>query len=135
MPILDLILIGFPVVSCEYNAAAEIPIPCCPLLCESLWNLDPYNNFPNIFGICCFTIPGPLSSIITINLSCVVCLISTFTFGRIFASSHASKALSTPSFIVVDKDFRGLSKPNRCLFFVKNSEIEISLCFFACSKA
>src|SRR5215475_1447077 len=46
--------------------------------------------------------------------------------GRIPASSHASSALSTASLTQVNRALRGLSKPSRCRFFVKNSETEIS---------
>src|SRR5499433_2904644 len=46
--------------------------------------------------------------------------------GRIPASSHASSALSTASLTQVNRALRGLSKPRRCRFFVKNSETEIS---------
>ena len=50
----------------------------------------------------------------------------TVTSGRIPASSQASSALSTASLTQVNSAFRGLSKPSRCRFFVKNSETEIS---------
>src|SRR5215831_1399094 len=46
--------------------------------------------------------------------------------GRIPASSQASRALSTASFTQVKRALRGLSKPSRCRFLVKNSETEIS---------
>src|SRR5689334_23367317 len=52
----------------------------------------------------------------------------TTTSGRMPASSHASNALSTASFTQVSNAFRGLSKPSRWRFFVKNSETEISRC-------
>ena len=55
--------------------------------------------------------------------------------GRIPASSQASSELSTASLIVVRSAFDGLSKPRRCRFFVKNSEIEISRCFDAICSA
>src|SRR5688500_6057862 len=42
------------------------------------------------------------------------------------ASSDASSALSTASFTQVRSAFRGLSKPSRWRFLVKNSETEIS---------
>src|SRR5262249_59746245 len=50
----------------------------------------------------------------------------TTTSGRIPASSEASSALSTASLTQVSSAFRGLSKPSRCRFLVKNSETEIS---------
>src|SRR6267143_4866140 len=50
----------------------------------------------------------------------------TTTSGRMPASSQASSALSTASFTQVSSAFRGLSKPRRCRFLVKNSETEIS---------
>jgi len=59
----------------------------------------------------------------------LISIISTEISGRIPASSHASRLLSTASFIVVRSDLLLLSNPRRCLFFAKNSEIEISLCF------
>ena len=37
----DVALAGFPVVSCPYITAAEIPMPCCPLLCFMEWNFEP----------------------------------------------------------------------------------------------
>src|SRR5262249_19019369 len=43
-------------------------------------------------------------------------------------SSQASRALSTASLTHVRSAFRGLSKPRRCRFLVKNSETEISRC-------
>src|SRR5437867_5568477 len=46
--------------------------------------------------------------------------------GRIPASSQASSALSTASLTQVSRALRGLSKPRRCRFLVKNSETEIS---------
>src|SRR5438874_13451996 len=46
--------------------------------------------------------------------------------GRIPASSHASSALSTASFTHVSKALRGLSKPRRWRFLVKNSDTEMS---------
>src|SRR5437773_517787 len=50
----------------------------------------------------------------------------TTTSGRIPASSDASSALSTASFTQVRSALRGLSKPRRWRFLVKNSETEIS---------
>src|SRR5262245_5557535 len=44
------------------------------------------------------------------------------------ASSAASRALSTASFTQVRRALRGLSKPRRWRFLVKNSETEISRC-------
>src|SRR5262245_39294790 len=46
--------------------------------------------------------------------------------GRIPASSQASSALSTASLTQVNRALRGLSKPRRWRFLVKNSETEIS---------
>src|SRR5258707_7615798 len=48
------------------------------------------------------------------------------TSGRIPASSAASSALSTASLTQVRSALRGLSKPSRWRFLVKNSETEIS---------
>src|SRR6266478_4690942 len=50
----------------------------------------------------------------------------TATSGRMPASSAASSALSTASLTQVRSALRGLSKPSRWRFFVKNSETEIS---------
>ena len=50
----------------------------------------------------------------------------TTTSGRIPASSAASSALSTASLTQVRRALRGLSKPSRWRFLVKNSETEIS---------
>ena len=116
--------------------AAEMPMPCWPRLMRSRWNFDPYRSFAKIGGICCLTMPGPLS--VTVIRKRVAWLAggggpplptaSTLTTmsGRIPASSQASSALSTASLTQVSRAFRGLSKPRRCRFFVKNSETEIS---------
>src|SRR3989338_6628550 len=88
-------------------------------------------------GICWRTMPGPLSLTVTRKLfawlggggagpllgapSTV-----TATSGRRPASSHASSALSTASLTHVRSALRGLSKPSRWRFLVKNSETEIS---------
>src|SRR6266545_4560212 len=80
--------------------------------------------------------PGPLSVIVTrkrvawladgaaplVDTTSSV----TTTSGRMPASSDASSALSTASFTQVRSAFRGLSKPSRWRFLVKNSETEIS---------
>src|SRR3989441_773151 len=50
----------------------------------------------------------------------------TTTSGRMPASSAASSALSTASLTQVRSAFRGLSKPSRWRFLVKNSETEMS---------
>src|SRR5262245_17184798 len=50
----------------------------------------------------------------------------TTTSGRMPASSEASRALSTASLTQVRSALRGLSKPRRWRFLVKNSETEIS---------
>src|SRR5258705_8523346 len=50
----------------------------------------------------------------------------TTTSGRIPASSQASSALSTASLTQVRSALRGLSKPSKWRFLVKNSETEIS---------
>ena len=43
------------------------------------------------------------------------------------ASSHASKELSTASLTAVISDLTGESKPRKCLFFSKNSEMATAL--------
>ena len=58
-----------PVVNWPYIIAAEIPIPCCPLDCFPLPNLDPYNSLPKTLGTFSSIIPGPLSSIDRLNSS------------------------------------------------------------------
>src|SRR6267142_507284 len=50
----------------------------------------------------------------------------TTTSGRMPASSEASSALSTASLTQVRSALRGLSKPSRWRFLVKNSETEMS---------
>src|SRR2546426_4855344 len=50
----------------------------------------------------------------------------TTTSGRMPASSAASSALSTASLTQVRRALRGLSKPSRWRFLVKNSETEMS---------
>src|SRR5512132_611351 len=80
--------------------------------------------------------PGPLSMIVTRKrvawladgASPLVDTTSsvTTTSGRIPASSDASRALSTASLTQVRSALRGLSKPSRWRFLVKNSETEIS---------
>jgi hypothetical protein len=82
--------------------------------------------------------PGPLSVTVIrkrvawlgVTGACPFATISslTVTSGRMPASSHASNELSTASFTQVSSALRGLSKPRRCRFFVKNSETEISRC-------
>ncbi len=131
-----MIFTGFPVVSCPYIPAAEIPIPCWPRLWRSRWNLEPYNSFAKMRGTCSFTIPGPLS--VTVTRKRVACAavgvapfvettsIVTMISGRRPASSHASSELSTASLTHVSRAFLGLSNPSRCLFLLKNSETEIS---------
>src|SRR2546425_993523 len=88
-------------------------------------------------GICWRTMPGPLS--VTVTRKRVAWLAGggdapllgatstmTTTSGRMPASSHASSALSTASLTQVRSALRGLSKPSRWRFLVKNSETEIS---------
>src|SRR3990172_5840999 len=87
--------------------------------------------------------PGPLSSTITRKrpsplvrspsraASQARSRTSTVSSGRMPASSHASSELSTASLMVVRSALEGLSKPSRCRFLVKNSEMEISRCFCA----
>src|SRR5439155_21751944 len=125
-----------PVVSCPYMPAAEMPIPCCPRLMRSRWNLDPYRSFAKMGGICCRMMPGPLS--VTVMRKRLAWLgggrasplatgsALTTTSGRIPASSHASSALSAASLTQVSSALRGLSNPRRCRFLVKNSETEMS---------
>ena len=121
--------------SCPYKTDALTPIPCWPRDCFCAPNLLPYNNLAKTFGICFFTIPGPLSSTMTTYLFSPVCLICVITSGKICISSHASNELSTSSFTVVDNAFIGLSNPSKCLFFKKNSETETCFCSFASSTA
>ena len=90
-----------PVVSCPYIMAAEIPIPCCPLDCLPLPNLEPYRSLPNTFGTFSSTIPGPLSSIAILSSSLLSDPISIFNSGSIPACSQASRLLSTPSLTAV----------------------------------
>src|SRR5215217_939900 len=59
----------------------------------------------------------------------------TVTSGRMPASSLASSALSTASLTQVRSALRGLSKPSRWRFLVKNSETEISRCLAPISAA
>ena len=129
------IRIGLPVVSWPYIPAAEIPIPCWPRLCDSLWNFEPYSSLPKIFPIWVSTTPGPLSSTIIRKRFAAVCSSSTEISGRIPASSHASSELSTASFTAVSSDLSGESNPRRWRFLVKNSETEISRCRAAIDSA
>src|ERR1700722_13213262 len=55
--------------------------------------------------------------------------------GRIWASSQASRELSTASLTVVSRAFRGLSKPRRWRFLAKNSLTAISFCLPAMDSA
>src|SRR5208283_114079 len=55
--------------------------------------------------------------------------------GSTCASSHASRALSTASLMVVMTPLVGESNPNRCLFFSKNSATLMLRCCFASSSA
>ncbi len=86
-----------------------------------------------MLSTCLRTMPGPLSVIVTRYRpglegegGGVTSSILTEISGRIPASSHASRALSTASLTVVSSALRGLSKPSRCRFLAKNSETEIS---------
>ena len=138
---------GWPVVSCPYMAAAEMPIPCWPRDCLSRWNLEPYSSLPKIFGTCALTMPGPLSSTTTTKrpsplvsspsplASSPRSRTSMVSSGRMPASSQASSELSTASLMVVRSALEGLSKPSRCRFLVKNSEMEISRCLVAICSA
>src|SRR5204863_5166055 len=83
------------------------------------------------------TIPGPLSITVTRKRvawpggggdapSAAATSTLTRTSGRMPASSAASSALSTASLTQVRSALRGLSKPSRWRFLVKNSETEIS---------
>src|SRR5712692_2481744 len=104
---------------------------------RSRWNFEPYRSLAKIGGICWRTMPGPLS--VTVTRKRVAWLAGggdapllgatstmTATSGRMPASSHASSALSTASLTQVRSALRGLSKPSRWRFLVKNSETEIS---------
>ena len=57
--------------------------------------------------------------------------ILTDTSGRMPASSHASRELSTASLIPIRRDLERESNPRICLFFSKNSVTEISCCLAA----
>ena len=63
-------------------------------------------------------------------MSFFVSILDTLTLieGKILASSQASRELSTASFTAVINDLTGESKPRKCLFFSKNSEI--ATCFW-----
>ena len=62
LPGLLTIFIGLPVVSMPYMPAAEMPMPCWPRDCDSLWNFDPYKSLPKTLPTCSGKMPGPLSS-------------------------------------------------------------------------
>src|SRR2546426_7680027 len=79
--------------------------------------------------------PGPLSSMTTTYSSFSVRRISTPISGSISASPAASSPLSTASLTAVSNARVGESYPRICLFRSKNSETEISRCFFASSSA
>ena len=70
--------------------------------------------------------PGPLSCTPILNRLAAVGSMWTQISGRMPASSQASSELSTASLTVVSSAFRGLSKPSRWRFLVKNSLTEIS---------
>ncbi len=77
-------------------------------------------------GIEVDTMPGPLSSTVTRYSLWSTLSILTAISGSIWASSQASRALSTASFTPMMRLFTGESKPRICRFFSKNSETEIS---------
>src|SRR5512136_2025713 len=79
--------------------------------------------------------PGPLSSTVTRKTSSEIFFTWTRISGTPWASSHASRALSTASFTVVMIPLVGESKPSRCLFFSKNSAMLMARCFRASSSA
>src|SRR6185503_9807907 len=88
-----------------------------------------------IGGICWRTIPGPSSMTVTrkrlawlgagVVPPLAITSSLTITSGKMPASSQASRALSTASLTHVSKALRGLSKPSRWRFLVKNSETEM----------
>ena len=106
-----------------------MPIPCWPRDWRIAWNLEPNSSCPNTFSILFCGIPGPLSSTTNSMISFLVSSFETFTLivGSMRASSHASKELSTASLTAVISDLTGESKPRKCLFFSKNSEM--ATCF------
>src|SRR6266404_2741641 len=75
-------------------------------------------------GICWRTMPGPLSA--TVTRKRVAWLAGGGASPLLGASSEASSALSTASLTQVRSALRGLSKPSRWRFLVKNSETEMS---------
>ena len=86
-------------------------------------------------GICFLTMPGPLSSMMSLHSPSSWFLISTWISGGMPTSSQASSALSTPSLTLVMSALVELPNPRMCLFRSKNSATEISFCFFARSSA
>src|SRR6266545_1031053 len=92
--------------------------------------------------------PGPLSWTTTTKRPSPLVSSASFTLasrprswtsirssGTMPAFSQASSELSTASLIVVRSAFEGLSNPSRWRFLTKNSETEISRCFWASDSA
>jgi len=134
-PVLEMTTAGFPVVIWPYITVADIPIPCCPRDWRTAWKREPYRRRPNTFGMAFLTIPGPLSSTLTRNSSFSVLSTVTTISGSTSASSQASKELSTASLMPMISAFDWESKPNMWRLRSKNSETDISFCFFASSSA
>jgi len=102
---------AFPVVIWPNMMVAEMPIPCCPRDWRTAWKREPYNRRPKTLGMDVDTIPGPLSSIMTRYSFWSTLSMLTMMSGRIWASSQASRELSTPSLMPMIRDFTGESKP------------------------
>ncbi|MBA7674923.1 hypothetical protein ES703_83151 [subsurface metagenome] len=94
---------GLPLVIWENITAPLMPMPCCPRDCIWRWSLVPASILPNTLGIYSSGMPEALSWITTLKCSdsSLTRLISTEIFGSTPASSAASMALVTPSWMTV----------------------------------
>ena len=119
-----------------YIPAAEMPIPCCPRVCWTRWNLEPYRSWANTPSIDFRGMPGPLSRIMSLRTSwSAIGMVWTNRLGSIPNSSQASSALSTPSFTAVTSAFCLLLKPSWAMFRSKYSLMLAWRCWLAMRSA
>ena len=108
------------VVICPYRMAMVAPSPNMPRACLRP-NFEPYRTVPNARGMCCGSMPGPLSlTVSTYGLgsfrSASTALMDRCMSGRTPAWSQASRPFSTNSRTAVYRDLVGLLNPARSLF-------------------
>ena len=108
------------VVICPYSMAMVAPRPNMPRACLRP-NFEPYRTVPNASGMCCESMPGPLSfTVSTYGLgscrSASTALMVRCMSGSVPDWSQASRPFSTNSRTAVYRDLVGLLNPARSLF-------------------